>query len=118
MDLAEGGSEDGTSTPTEKGACTVTPAPTEKDASTTPPAPSAKKPGMTPEKPTEPKQKGTTKLDHPATPGSESSSSDDDDTKDAEYMNGFLEWLRVDPDYKRTMDDETKTVAHHEDDSI
>jgi hypothetical protein len=44
MDLAEGGSEDGTSTPTEKDAGTAPPAPTEKDASTTPLAPNGKRP--------------------------------------------------------------------------
>jgi hypothetical protein len=114
MDLAEGGSEDGTSTPTEKDAGTVPPAPTEKDASTTPPAPTGKEAGTTPDKPTDPKQKGTPKPDQPATPGSESSSSDDDDTEDEEYVSCFLEWLGLDPDCKRMMDDETKMLAHHE----
>jgi len=39
MDLAEDGSEDGTSTPTEKDADTAPPAPTKKDGGTIPPAP-------------------------------------------------------------------------------
>jgi len=41
MDLAEDGSEDGTSTPTKKAAGTALPAPTENDAGTIPPAPTA-----------------------------------------------------------------------------
>jgi len=125
MDLAEGGSEDGTSTPTEKDAGTVPPAPTEKDASTVPPAPTEKDTGTTlpaptgeetsttPDKPNDPKQMGTPKPDWHATPGSESSCSDDDDTEDEEYVSGFLEWLGLDPDCKRMMDDETKMLAHH-----
>jgi len=127
MDLAEDGSEDGTSTPaekdagtilpapTEKEAGTTPPAPTEKEAGTTPPAPTGKEAGTTPEKPTDPKQKGTPKPDRPATPSSESSSSDDDDgTEDEEYVSCFLEWLGLDPDCKRMLDDETKMLAHHE----
>jgi len=126
MDLAEGVSEDGTSTPTEKDASTVPPAPTEKDAGTTPPAPTGneagttppaptgKDAGTTPDKPTDPKQNGNPQPDRPATPSSESSSSNDDDTEDEEYVSCFLEWLGLDPDCKRMMDDETKMLAHHE----
>jgi len=126
MDLAEGGSEDGTSTPTEKETGTVPPAPTAKDAGTTlpratgkeagttPPAPTSKEAGTTPDKPTDPKQKGTPKPDRPATPGSEGSSSEDDDTEDEEYMSCFLEWLGLDLDCMRMMDDEMKILAHHE----
>ena len=93
MDLAEDGSEDGTSTPAEE------------EAGTTPAAPTGKEAGTTPEKP-----------DRPATPNSESSSSDDDDddTEDEEYVSCFLEWLGLDPDCKRMLDDETKMLAHHE----
>jgi hypothetical protein len=108
MDLADDESEDGTSTPTENDAGAVTtahteadtsttlPAPTEKvasmtppvpikkEASTTPPAPTGKEAGTTLDQPTDPKQKGTPKSDRPATPGSESSRSNDDDTEDEE----------------------------------
>jgi hypothetical protein len=114
MDLAEGGSEDGTSAPTEKDAGTVPPAPTEKDDGTTPPAPIGNEAGTTPDKPTHPKQKGTPIPDRPATLGSESCGSDDDDTRDDEYVSCFLEWLGLDPDCKRIMDDKTKMLAHHE----
>jgi len=114
MDLAEGGSEDGTSTPTEKGGGTVPPAPTEIDAGTTPPAPAGEEAGTTPDMPTDPKQKGTPKPDRPATPGTKISRSDDDDTEDEEYVSCFLECLGLDPDCKRMMDDETKMLAHHE----
>jgi len=72
MDLAQDGSEDGTSTPTENDAGTILPAPTGKEA------------GTTPENPTNPKPKGTPKPDRPATPGRESSTSDDNNTEDEE----------------------------------
>jgi hypothetical protein len=49
-----------------------------------------------------------------ATPGSERSSSTDDDTDDAEYVSCFLEWLGLDPDCKRMMADNMKMLAHHE----
>jgi len=114
IDLAEGGSEDGTSTPTEKDAGTVPPATTEIGAGTTPPAPTGEEAGTTPDKPTDPKQKGTPKPDRPATPGSESSCSDDDDTEDEEYVRCLLEWLDLDPDCKKMMDYEMKMLAHHE----
>jgi hypothetical protein len=84
MDLAKRGSEDETSTPTEKDAGTVPPAPTEKDASTTRPATTGEEAGTTPDKPTNRMQKGTPKPDRPATPGSASSSFDDDYSKDEE----------------------------------
>ena len=42
MDLAKDGSENGTSTTTDKAASTVLPAPTKKSASMIPPAPTAK----------------------------------------------------------------------------
>jgi len=126
MDLADGVSEDRTTTPTEKDASTVPPAPTEKDAGTTPPAPTGKEAGTTPpdptgkdasttpDKPTDPKQNRNPQPDRPGTPSSESSSSNDDDTEDEEYVSCFLEWLGLDPDCKRMMDDETKMLAHHE----
>jgi len=114
MDLAEGGSDDGTSTPTEKDAGTVPLASTEKRTGTIPPAPTRKEAGTTPDKPTDPKQKGTPNPYRPATTGSDSSSSDDDDTEDEEYMSWFLEWLGLDPNCKRMIDDETKMLAHHE----
>jgi hypothetical protein len=125
MDLAENGSEDGTSTPTKKDAGTVLPEPTERDASTippvpteketgtTPPAPTGEQAGITPDKPPNPKQKGTPKPDRPATPGSERSSSNDDNTEDEKYVSCFLEWLSLDPDCKRMLDDEMKMLAHH-----
>jgi hypothetical protein len=114
MDLAEGGSEDGTSTPTERDAGTAPPAPTEKDAGTTPLASTRKEASPTPDQPTNPQQKGTPKPDRPATPGNESSCSDNDDTEDEQYVTCFLEWLGLDSDCKRMMDDEMKMLAHHE----
>jgi hypothetical protein len=114
MDLAKGESGDTTSTPTKKEASMVPPAPTKKDAGTTPPAPTRNEAGTTPAKPTDPTQKGTPKPDWPATPGSESGSSDDNDTQDEEYVSCFPEWLGLDPDCKRMMDDETKMLAHRE----
>jgi len=137
-DLAEDGSEDGTSTPTEKDASTVPPAPTAKDASTitpvpmekdaimippaptkeeagiTPPAPPGKEAGTTPEKPTASKQQGTPKHDQPATPSSESSSLDNNEgTKEEDYLSCVLEELGLDPDSKRMLDNETNMLAHH-----
>jgi hypothetical protein len=55
MDLAKGGTEDGTSTATEKDAGKAPPAPTEKDAGSTLLAPTGKEAGTTPDKPTDPK---------------------------------------------------------------
>jgi hypothetical protein len=92
----------------------ILPPPTEKEAGTTPPALTGKEAGMTPDKPTDPKMKGTPNPDRPSTPSIESSSSDDDDTEDEEYISCFLEWLGLDPDCKRMLDDETKMLAHHE----
>ena len=114
MNLADDGSEDGTSTPTEKDAGTIPPGPTENEARTTLPATTGKEAGTTPEKPTNPKQRGTPKPDQPATPGSKSSSSDDDNTEDEEYVSSFLEWVGLNLDCKRMLDDETKMLAHHE----
>jgi len=125
MDLAEDESEDATSTPTEKDSGTATPvptrkdagtirpAPTERDAGTIPPPSTMEEAGTTPEKPTDNKQMGTLKPDRTATPGSESSCSDDDNTEDDEYMSCFLEWVGLNPDCKRMLDDETKMFAHH-----
>jgi len=138
LDLAVDGSVDGTSTPakdkagtippapTEKDSYTIPPAPTGKEAGTTPPAPNEKEAsrtppaltrkeaGTTPEKPTDSKQKGTSKPDRPGSPSGKSSSSEDDDNEDEEYVSCFLEWLGLDPDCKRMLDDETKMLAHHE----
>ena len=51
----------------------------------------------------------------PASRGSESSSSDNDDgTEDEEFMSCFLDWFSLDHDCKRILDDETKMLAHHE----
>jgi hypothetical protein len=105
MDLAEGGSEDGTSTSTKKDAGTVPPVPTKKDTSTTLPAPTGKEDGTTLDKPTDHKQMGIPKSDPPSTSGSESCSPDDDDTEDEEYLSCFLELLGLDPDWKRMLDD-------------
>jgi len=113
MDMAEDGSEDGTSTPTERDADTALPAPTEKDACTIPPAPTGKEAGITAEKPTDPRQTATPKPDRPATHSSESSSSDDDNPEEEEYVSCFLEWLGLNPDCKRMVDNETKMLAHH-----
>jgi hypothetical protein len=69
---------------------------------------------MTPEKPTNPKQKGTPNPYRPATLGSESSSSTKDNNTDAECIRSFLEWLGLDSNSKRLLDDKTKMVPHHD----
>jgi len=51
-DLAEGGCQHGTSTPTEKQACTDPPAPTKNDTRTIPPTPTKKEAITTPPDPT------------------------------------------------------------------
>jgi hypothetical protein len=98
MDLAEDGLEDGTSTPTAKVArmippvptdndtCTILPAPTDKDGNTTLPARTGNEAGTTLENPTNPKHQGTLKPNWPATPSSESSSCDDDNTEKEDYF--------------------------------
>jgi len=125
MDLAEGESEDGTSTPAEKEAGMIPPTPTEEEAGTIPPnptekeagtiwaAPNENEAGITSWKPSNPKKIGTPKRDWPATPRGKRCCADDD-TEDEEYVSCFLEWLNLDPDCKRMLDDETNTLAHHE----
>jgi len=99
--------------PTENEAGTTAPAPTKREAGTTPPTHTGNVANTTPEKPTHPKQKDTAKHDRPATPSSESSSSDNDNsTQDEEYVSCFLEWLSLNPNSKRVLDNETKMLAH------
>jgi len=154
MDLAQDGSQDGTSTPadkvagiippapTDKDAGTILPAPTEKEASTIWPAPTKKEANtmqqvptevvasmipptpigkgagtipptsITPENPTNLKQKSTPKPDRPATPSSTSSSSDDA-MEDEEYVSCIPEWLGLNPDCRRMIENETKMFPHH-----
>jgi len=127
MDLAEDGSEDGTSTPAEEDSSTVPPAPTQTDAGmiqpapteteagTTPPALTENEAGTTPEKPTDLMQRGTTNPDRPAAPNSQCSSSDNDDgTEDDEYVNCILGRPGLHPGCKRMWDNETKMMTHHE----
>jgi len=104
MDVAEDVSQDGTSTPTEEEAGTILlvpteeealttqPAPTKNEAGTTLPAPTWKKAVMTLEKPTDPTLEGSPEPDWQATPSSENSSSDHNDTKDEEFVSCFVEW--------------------------
>jgi len=104
-DLAEDGSEDGTCTPTEKGASTIQPVPTKKDtgtippaltrkeAVTSPPAPTRVEASTSPKKLTTPAQKGTPMPDQAATPSSERCSSNDEDIQDEDYVSCFLECL-------------------------
>jgi len=113
MDLAANGSEDGSSTPTEIDASMAPPAPTDKDSGTILPAPTGKEAGTTPEKPTNRTQMDTPKPDRPATPDSDSSSSDHNNTEDGEYVSCSLEWRGHNPDCKRMLDNETKMLAHH-----
>jgi hypothetical protein len=77
------------------------------------PAPTGKVAGMAPEKPTHPKQKGTPKPDWLATSGCESSSSNDIDNEDEEYVSCFLESLGLEPDSENTLDNETNQLSHH-----
>jgi len=74
VDLAEDGSEDGTSTPVETEPGTLPPAPAQTEAGMIPPAPTQIEAGTTPEEPTGPKQMGTPMPDLPTAPSSESSS--------------------------------------------
>jgi len=70
---------------------------------------------MTPEKPTNPMQKGTPKADQPASQNSDSSSSDEDDnTDDKEYLTCSQEWLGLDSNRKRMLNDVRNMLAHHE----
>jgi len=126
MDLAEVGPEDGTSTPadndtgsmprvpTETDAWMILPEPAETHAHTTLPAPTRNEAGASPQKPTNLKQKGSPKPDPPATPSSKSMFSDDNNsTEDQEYLRCCLEWLWLDPDCMRMLNDETKMLAQH-----
>jgi hypothetical protein len=111
VDLAEDGSEDGTSTPVEKDPGTLPPAPSKTEAGMIPPVPTKIEAGTTPEHPTGPKQNGTPIPVLPATPSSESTSSDDD--TEEEYVSGFVELLGPNAKCKRMMDDKTRMLAHH-----
>jgi hypothetical protein len=113
MNLAKDQLEDGTSSPNMTDSGTITPAPTEKEASTTPPASTCNEAGMTADKPTNPKHKGTRKPDQPPTTISNSSNSNDGDTEDEQYLSYILEWIGLDPDFKRMLDDESKMLAHY-----
>jgi len=64
---------------------------------------------MTSQKPTDPEQKGTPKPKRPATPSHKSSSSEDDDTPDEQYMNYLLEWLSLDLDCQSMLDEDGGT---------
>jgi hypothetical protein len=103
INLTENESDDITSTSTEQEASTLPPASTTNDASSAQPVPTlkdpgttflartGKEPGTTPDKPTDFRPKGSWKPERPATPGCTSSSSNDDDTADEEYVSCFLE---------------------------
>jgi len=93
MDLAEDGSEDGTSTPTKNEASTILPTTTEK--------------------PTDSNQKGTPTPDWRGTPSSKINSSDDEDTEDEEYRSTMLQWLGLDSDCKGMLHHEATVLAHH-----
>jgi len=64
---------------------------------------------MTPVKPNDHKQEGTQMPDRAATPSSESSSTDND-IEHEDHIRFSLEWLSLDPDCKRMLDDETKML--------
>jgi len=114
MDLAEDGSEDGTSTPAKEHPSTIPPATTQNDAGTTPPAPNVDKAGTATEKPSNLKQMATPMHNRPATPSSKSSSSDDDNgTEDEEYVSCLLQWLPPDSDCKRMLHNVMYMLAHH-----
>jgi hypothetical protein len=57
-------------------------------------------------------QKGTPNANWPATPSSESSSSNHN-TKDEEHISCFLDQLSLDPACWRIFKDETKMLGHH-----
>ena len=91
----------------------ILPVPTDKEASNTPPAPIWTEAGTTREEPSDSKRTGTPKSDQPATPGSQSSGFDDNDTEDEKSTCCFLGWLGIDTDCKRILDDKVKILAHH-----
>jgi len=105
--------------PTEKDTGSILPAPTKKEAGTIPTTPIKTEPSMipptgsTPEKPPDLKHKAAQKPDWPATPSSRSWNSNGN-TEDKEYVSWFLEWLGLDLDCKRMLDDQIKMWAHHE----
>jgi len=135
IDLAKDGSEDRTSTPTEKEAgaishaptenevCTIPQATTVKQAATNLPTPveteagvirlTAKEASTNPGKTLNHQQQGTPKPDQPTT-SSSGCSSYDDDTEDEEYVSWYLDRLSLDPDRKRMWDGKTMMLAHHE----
>ena len=113
MDLAKDGAGNGTGIPAEIDTSTILPAPTDTHAPQTQPACTAKETRMTPEKPTNPMQKGTPKPYQPATPNNESSSRNHNDTEDKDFVSFFLEWIGLDPNCKRMIDDEMTMSAHY-----
>jgi len=126
MDLAEDGSDDGTSTPMEKGTGMIPPAPADQNVGTilpahtktqvwtTPPAPTGKVAGITPEQPTDPKQKGSPKPNRLATSSCGCCHLNHDDSEDEQKVRCFLEWLCLDTNSKRMLDNEMKMLAHYE----
>lgn len=72
-----------------------------------------KEASTTPGKAAERKQKGTPLPDWDVTHGSELRIEDDDNTVEKEYMSSLLQWLGLNPDWKRMLDDETNMLAHH-----
>jgi hypothetical protein len=68
----------------------------------------------TAEKPTERKQKATPEPYRPVTPVSELRTVDADNTEGVEYVNCFLQWLGLNCDWKRMLDDEMNMMVHKE----
>ena len=129
MDVAEDGSgdgsENGTSTPTKKEAIMIMPTPTNSEASMTlptstereacnlSPTPTPEEGSMLPETCTDSKQLGTHNPDQQVTPSNNICSSDNH-SADEDHVSSFLEWLHLNADWKRMLDNETTMLVCHD----
>jgi len=56
---------------------------------------------------------GTGQYNKPATPSSETSGYEDDDTEDEQYVSCLLEWLGLNLDCKRFLQNANNILVHH-----
>lgn len=111
MDMAENGSDDRPSPPTDKKAGTMTPLPTKNETSI---ILQMRKEAVTiPEKPTNPKRKGSLNPTVPATPNPKCSSPDMDN-KNEEEVSLFVEYLSLDHFCNTLLDDGKMMLGHYE----
>jgi len=112
MALAKDGYKDGASIPTERVHCMISPTPANDEARATPPTVTKFRAGILLDMPPKSQKLWNTKADRPASPSSESTSSDDD-TKNDKYNSFFLDWLAYQPDSKRMLDHVLRILVHH-----